>query len=289
MSAEHSLHRTAAGGRARRRPLRAAGRVRRGRFRIRPRLLLAIVVLAAVLGGGWMLLRDSSFVAVRTVTITGADSTAAPRIRDALDTAARGMSTLHVRDADLQRAVAPFPSVAGLRVRTDFPHRLIIEVLERRPVAAVAAGSQIVAVTGDGRVLRDIDAPPDVPEIRYGTPPAGPRVTDPRLEQAVAVAGAAPPALRAKTISIQWGAHGVYAKLESGPPLIFGSGADAAAKWAGAARVLADPGSAGATYLDLRIPGRVAAGGVGPVTQEAPAGPQIVPTPTPIPTPSTIG
>jgi len=42
--------------------------------------------------------------------------------------------------------------------------------------------------------------------------------------------------------------------------------------------VLADPSSQGATYLDLRVPERVAAGGLGPVDQEAeqsgPANPQ---------------
>src|SRR3712207_9010914 len=43
----------------------------------------------------------------------------------------------------------------------------------------------------------------------------------------------------------------------------FGSPDDAAAKWAAAARVLAAPSSAGATYLDLRVVGRVAAGGLG--------------------------
>ena len=35
-----------------------------------------------------------------------------------------------------------------------------------------------------------------------------------------------------------------------------------------AARVLAESSAAGATYLDLRIPGRVAAGGLAPVTPE---------------------
>jgi cell division protein FtsQ len=49
---------------------------------------------------------------------------------------------------------------------------------------------------------------------------------------------------------------------------VFGSRDNAAAKWAAAARVLADPSAAGATYLDLRIPGRVAAGGLGALPQE---------------------
>jgi cell division protein FtsQ len=52
---------------------------------------------------------------------------------------------------------------------------------------------------------------------------------------------------------------------------VFGTRERVAAKWAAAARVLAEQTAAGATYLDLRIPGRVAAGGLGPVPQEDPA------------------
>jgi cell division protein FtsQ len=58
--------------------------------------------------------------------------------------------------------------------------------------------------------------------------------------------------------------------LDGGPPLVFGTPEAARAKWAAAARVLAEPSAAGATYLDLRAPGRVGAGGVGPVPQEDP-------------------
>ena len=36
------------------------------------------------------------------------------------------------------------------------------------------------------------------------------------------------------------------------------------------ARVLADPSAAGDTYLDVRIPERVAAGGLGPVPEPTP-------------------
>ena len=69
------------------------------------------------------------------------------------------------------------------------------------------------------------------------------------------------------------GPRGLIVDLRDGPELVFGSGSDAARKWAAAVRVLADPSSAGAIYLDLRVPERVAAGGLGPVEPE--------PTPTP--------
>jgi cell division protein FtsQ len=275
---------------ARRRPLRNArrGSARSVRMR-RPRLrhLLAVALLAGLLAGGWLWLRDASLTQVRAVTVTGTTSSAEPRIREALEGAARGMTTLHVRKDVLRKAVAGFPSVAGIRTRTDFPHGLAIEVLERRPAAVLANGDQLLAVTGSGLLLRDVSAPDTVPEIAISTPVPGERVQDPKLLGALAMAAAAPPALAKRTISIGWGTRGLNAQLESGPPLVFGSSADAAAKWAGAARVLADPSSEGALYLDLRVPGRVAAGGIGPVPEPTPApvaedpAPAVPTTPTP--------
>lgn len=261
MSIDHTLTRTRG-----RRTVRAV-RLRRPNRR----LVIAVVLLALLAGAGYRWGRDASIVQVRAVTVTGTTSSAEPRIREALEGAARGMTTLHVREDVLRKAVADFPSVAGIRTRTDFPHGLAIEVLERRPAAVLSSGDQLLAVTGSGLLLRDVAAPDTVPEIAIHTPVPGERVQDPKLLGALAVAAAAPPALAKRTISIGWGPRGLNAQLESGPPLVFGSSADAAAKWAGAARVLADPSAAGALYLDLRVPGRVAAGGVGPVPEPTPA------------------
>ena len=58
--------------------------------------------------------------------------------------------------------------------------------------------------------------------------------------------------------------------LEDGPQLIFGQGDEAGKKWAAAARVLAEISAQGATYLDLRVPGRVAAGGLAPIATPTP-------------------
>jgi len=84
------------------------------------------------------------------------------------------------------------------------------------------------------------------------------------------VAAAAPESLLERSDRMWWGPRGLTLDLRNGPPLIFGTSEDAVAKWAAAARVLAEPSAAGATYMDLRITGRVAAGGLGPVPQETP-------------------
>ena len=234
----------------------------------------AVLVTVGLLAGGWLWLRDSSFVRVDDVYVTGATTSEQVRIKAALERAARDMTTLHVREEALHDAVASYPSVAGLHVETDFPHGMRVEVLEHRPVAALDVDGNRTPVSGGGIVLNGVDADRALPTIRRTQIPAK-RVDDDRTKAALAVAAAAPEPLLERSERLSYGPDGLTIDLEDGPPLVFGTDRDAAAKWAAAARVLADPTAAGATYLDLRVPGRVAAGGLGPVPQEpAPEEPQ---------------
>src|SRR5581483_11912678 len=61
-----------------------------------PRALIALIVVGALLGGGWLWFRDSSLVTVKRVTVTGASGPDAAAIRRALVAAAQGMTTLDV-------------------------------------------------------------------------------------------------------------------------------------------------------------------------------------------------
>ena len=64
------------------------------------------------------------------------------------------MTTLHYSEAELQRAVEPFPAVHSVTVDADLPHKLSISVREHRPVAALVSGdSRRVAVASDGTLL----------------------------------------------------------------------------------------------------------------------------------------
>jgi cell division protein FtsQ len=227
----------------------------------------AVIVLAGLLAGGWLWLRDSSLVAVTAVRISGATSSDEARIRSALESAARDMTTLHVREDVLHDVVERFPSVADLKVDTDVPHRMTIEVVEHRPVAALEVDGHRTPVSGGGIVLTGVQADEDLPTIRRGQLPQG-RVEDARTKAALALAAAAPQLLLDRSERLRWSDEGLTIELRDGPPLYFGTADDATAKWAAAARVLAEPSAAGATYLDLRVPGRVAAGGLGPIPQE---------------------
>lgn len=250
--------------------------LRRDRVRLRPprvplRLLVAALLLAVLGWGAWTWLRDSSLAAVRDVEVTGSTSSEEPRVRAALDAAGRDMTTLHVREDALRDAVARYASVAGLEVEADFPHTLRIRVLEHVPVAVLVSGDREVAASGDGLLLRGVVADGDLPVIKMDAPPAGDRVGNANTRTALAISAAAPDALRRRIDRIWTGPRGMMLALVDGPDLIFGDASDVRRKWLSASRVLADPSAAGAVYLDVRIPERVAAGGLGPVPEPTPA------------------
>jgi cell division protein FtsQ len=241
------------------------------------RVLAGLVLTLAGLALGWLWFRDSSLAAVKRVSVSGSTSSEDSEVRAALEAAARGMSTLHVDEQALDDAVAPFASVARLRVRADFPHDLRIEVIEHEPVATLQSGGSRVPTTGAGLLLDGVRAD-GLPIVTSKAPVHDGRVQDRRALAALAVAAAAPRELRERSERLFWTDEGLSVELREGPELIFGSARRARTKWTAAARVLAEDSSAGATYLDLRVPKLVAAGGVGPITPEPTATPTVVPS-----------
>ncbi len=225
-----------------------------------PRALIALVVAACLLGGGWLWFRDSSLVAVKRVTVTGASGPDAGQIRRALLAAAQGMTTLDVSIGQLRTAVAPYPVVKNLQVATQFPHGMRIRVIEQIPVAVASVGGTTIAVASDGTLLHDLSGASALPRIPLAVPPGGTRLTG-AARSSVSLLAAAPyqllPHLALVTTTA---AHGLTVQLRNGPVLYFGSATELAAKWAAAAAVLSDQHSAGASYVDVSDPTRPAAG-----------------------------
>lgn len=228
------------------------------------RRLLALVLLAAALGAGYVFwLRDSPLVKVERVTVTGLDTPDAAAVREKLTVAARQMTTLNVDEAALRRAVADEPVVQSLVVRADFPHALTIEIVENRPVAMLVSGGDEVAVAPDGSVLEGAKVEAGLPSVRVGSLPAGTRLGSGPSRQLVAVAAAAPVRLLARVSSISFEpGRGAVAQIQHGPAIVFGKPDLLAAKWTAAAGVLARRESQGASYIDVRMPGRPVAGGL---------------------------
>ena len=232
--------------------------------RARRRLVLLLVALLALAGIYRLWIRDAPFASVDRVTVTGLSTDDAKRVRAALVSTARTMTTLHVERDRLDEVIQGYPVVRALEVQTDFPHGMHIRVLEHRPVAIVLSGTARLPLAADGTVLEGLPVHGRLPLIRTPEGIEGTRVADPEAVRSAWVAGAAPEALRRKVAEIDLdGERGYVARLRSGPEVVFGGAGDVRAKWVAAARVLADPEVQGASYIDVRVPGRPAVGGLG--------------------------
>ena len=240
------------------------------------RRMLAIGLVCLLLAGLYQLwLRDSSLVAVHDVSVSGLTTSDAEQVRAVLTTRAKSMTTLHVDREELERAVSAYPVVRSLEVSSEFPNGLRIRVVEHHPVAIAVSGESEVAVAGDGTILRGLHVEGRLPVVEVEGSIAGKRLNGRPALRAAAVAGMAPAVLRRRIEEIeQTDDEGLVASLREGPELIFGDASQLRAKWAAAARVLADAKARGASYVDLRIPGRPAAGGLPALTLNpvAPAG-----------------
>ncbi len=227
--------------------------------------LVILLVSALAVGAVYRLwIRDAPFVSVDRVTVTGLSTDDADRVRAALVSTARTMTTLHVERDRLERVVAGYPVVRALEIETDFPHAMSIRVVEHRPVAIVVTGGARLPVAADGTVLDGLPVEGRLPLVRADGGLRSNRLADPDAVGAARIAGAAPGPLRHRLREIGHESdRGYVAQLRRGPELVFGSAAHLRAKWVAAARVLADADTQGATYVDLRVPGRPAVGGLG--------------------------
>ncbi len=251
-----------------------------------------VVILAALLAAGYFFwFRDSSLVAIDDVEISGL-SYSEEEVTAALTAEAEKMTTLNAEPGALERAVEEYPTVAAVAIDPGFPHHLSVTVTERQPVASIGAGEG-VAVAGDGTVLSGVaTGDQDLPAIEIENPPSSGRLDGVALAQAE-VLGAAPPPLRPaiEEAGVDKEA-GVVVGLVEGIEVRFGDSSDAAAKWASAAAILADPKLDQLSYVDVRLPGRPAVGGAPlpePTAEEAaeaaaaapPAAP-VEPAPVPV-------
>jgi len=249
----------------------AALRALRSRRRLRIAAICAVLA-APLLGGGWLWLRHSPLVAVDHVQITGVHGAEAHAIETALREAAKGMSTLDVQPGALRAAVARFPAVAAVRALPSFPHSLRIEVTQQPPVAALLVGGTRTAISAGGVVLGTSLLSGSLPTVADDVAPdPGSRVSDTLVLQALAVLGAAPPALDRLAEKAFFSTRGLTVQMRDGLLVYFGDATRPHAKWLALASVLADKSSAGASYVDVRLPGKPAAGfpaGAGPSRPE---------------------
>jgi cell division protein FtsQ len=228
--------------------------------RLRAMLVAGLLALPLLLGG-WLWFRDSSLVSVQHVQISGVRGPDALAIDSALAVAARHMTTLDIHRAALRSAVARFPVVREVSASAGFPHTLHVHVLEQLPVAALSVNGNRTAIAGDGVVLGPALLTGPLPALGANVEPAaGHRVTNWTLLAALTVLGAAPAPLLSVSERVFFSAKGLTVAMRNGLLAYFGDATRPHAKWLALSSVLVAPAAAGASYVDVRLPERPAAG-----------------------------
>jgi cell division protein FtsQ len=232
----------------------------------RPPLIVALAIVALL--GGFLLFRSSPLVAVQQIQIVGVRGPQAAAVSEALEGAARQMSTLDYSAGGLEAAVAKYPIVRFVTATTSFPHEMRIDVTEQPPVAQLAAHGARSAVAADGVVLGSSLLSSSLPRISTPTiPKVGARVSGAQLRSYLTVLGATPVPLLPLISGVYVGQQGLTVKMANGLLVYFGDDSRPHAKWDALVTVLTAQGVSGASYVDVRLPERpaakVASGGVG--------------------------
>lgn len=153
----------------------AARRRRRHHRRLRLAVAAALAVTALAVGG-W-LVANSSLVDLRTVTVEGTSRLTPAAVVRAADVQ-HGQSLFRLDLTAVAHRVERLPAVASAAVARRWPHRLVIRVTERTPVAVVDGT--------DGPVLLDRTG---MAFAREPTPPPG--LVHVQVDGMVSVSGAA--------------------------------------------------------------------------------------------------
>jgi cell division protein FtsQ len=191
-------------------------------------LLLIAAGLAVVVGTGWVAL-NSSLVAVREVTVEG---TSRLTVRQVLDAAAvRGGESLFGLDPDrVAHRVERLPAVAAVDVSRDWPHRVVITVTEREPVAVVTEQGTSPLLDASGVAFAQVDrAPAGLVPVTLGASVVDDGADDARA--AMAVLRSLPPRVRRQVAELHAGSpQSVSFELRNGRQVVWGSAADGSRK-----------------------------------------------------------
>jgi cell division protein FtsQ len=207
-----------------------------------PRLLLvSAAAVAALAVGGWLAL-NSSLVEVREVTVEGTSRLSVSQVLDAA--AVRGGESLFALDPDgVAQRVQRLPAVASVDVNRDWPHRVVITVTERRPVAVVTEEGTSTLLDATGVAFAQVPQPPDglVP-VTLGAPIVDDGADDARA--AMAVLDSLPKRVRHQVTELHAASpENVSFELRNGRQVVWGSAADGARKSAVLIALLHRPAS----------------------------------------------
>ncbi|WBB82240.1 FtsQ-type POTRA domain-containing protein [Micromonospora sp. WMMD882] len=167
--------------------------------RMRAALPWAVAGVALALSGlvAWLLLGTGLF-GVREVRVVGADLVTPVQVRGAA-AVPDGVPLARVDLAAVAARIGKLPPVERVAVRRDWPDALVVQVVERTPVAVVPRGDRFLVVDRAGVVFRDEPSrPAGLPLARVARPGA----SDPETRAALQVLAALTPPLREALVEV---------------------------------------------------------------------------------------
>lgn len=155
---------TRAERRAARNRRRFARRQWRRRWLVWRYLLAAVLVLALVSGSIWAVYFSSLF-AVQRVEVRGTSTLSVEAVeRAAAVPLGRPLATTDLRA--VQMRVGSLALVRGVEVTRHWPRTVVVEVVERTPVALVGLGNDVRGLDAEGTMLDPVrGSPPDLPRV----------------------------------------------------------------------------------------------------------------------------
>lgn len=221
-----------------RNPRTRAAAVRRRR--LAAGLAAAVVLIVGIGLGARVLVYDAGLADVEGIAVTGTAAIAVTEVEQAA-AVPLAVPLAAVDLAAVAARVAQLPEVASVRVERDWPHTVVIRVVEREPVAVTDTpqGPRLVDVTG--LPYRSAPATSELPRL-VGIGTGGPR--DPATTAALTVLLALPEPVRDEVDTVT---------VDAGGQVLLGLTEGREVRWGGAERspdkvrvlepLLTEPGS----------------------------------------------
>jgi cell division protein FtsQ len=213
------------------------------------RPLLAVLLVLAVVGAGVYAVWFSSWLAVQEVQVSGTQTVSAAEIR-ARSGIDEGEPLVRVDVDGAERRIGALAVIRSVTVTRQWPHKVLISIQERVPIAVVEIGGRLRGMDADGVVFRDYKkAPPGLPRVQtaIGT-------TSAALKEAAKVIAALPQDLSLLVDHVQvTTVDQISLVLKDGRTVIWGSADESATKAQVLATLLA---SVQVQVYDVSVPSK---------------------------------
>ncbi|WP_460773421.1 cell division protein FtsQ/DivIB [Microbacterium sp. GXF7504] len=236
--------------RARRRALRAEVRRFTARQRRRRTAWLVGVLGALLLVAGTVGVAYSPLFALQRIEVVGTAQLSADEVAAALS-GQIGTPLAAIDESEIKAALVGFPLVESYTLEAVPPHDLVVRIVERTPIGAVATPAGYALVDAAGVVLATTPEPP----AGYPVVEASGGLSSDAFTAAGQVMRALPADLRAQVTAVTASSPDDVRLTLAGAEVVWGSGDDSATKALVLQRIMA--GRPGASAYDVSSPSAV--------------------------------